>query len=144
MGLGDEALFWEESWNGHPPISFTPFPKVLKDKLVSLQGVKVSNYKTKISSEGTNQWVWKLLEGLGIDPLTIKAYDKILLDRKIKQLERKDELIWAVSNDERYSVKNGCKALVHSQSLDKVEIPLKLCWDATCLPKEGFFLWLAF
>lgn len=25
-----------------------------------------------------------------------------------------------------------------------MKIPLKVCWDIACLPKDGFFLWLAF
>ena len=39
-------------------------------------------------------------------------------------------------------MKHGYKAIVHSQSWNLVEMPLKLCWDAACLPKAGFFLWL--
>ena len=46
--------------------------------------------------------------------------------------------------DDTYSVKNGYKALIHSQRWDEVELPLKLYWDPSCLPKDEFFLWLAY
>ena len=53
-------------------------------------------------------------------------------------------MIWAGAKDRIYSVKQGYKAIIYSLQWNSVEIPLKLCWDATCLPKVGFFLWLAF
>ena len=39
-------------------------------------------------------------------------------------------------------MKQGYKAIIHLQQWNLVEIPLKLCWDATCLPKASFFLCL--
>ena len=57
MGLGDKALFWDDSWDDLPPISVSPFPKDLKEKLVYLWGDKVGDYKTKISLEGSQQCV---------------------------------------------------------------------------------------
>ena len=84
------------------------------------------------------------MEGLSADPKEVEAYNKILVDRPIKKSKMKDELIWVVANDGKYRVKDGYKALLHSQSWDRVDIPLKLCWDMACLPKVGFFLWLAF
>jgi ribonuclease HI len=143
VGLGDEALFWEDSWDGFPPIVSRPFPSDLKDKLVSIWGEKVCDYKMKITSGGSAKWVWKSLDGVGIDSEVREAYEKILLDRRVKQMERKDMLIWAASKDGKYSVRNGYNSLIHSQRWDQIEIPLNLCWDAACLPKAGFFLWLA-
>ena len=40
-------------------------------------------------------------------------------------------------------MKLGYKVLVNAHSWKTVEIPLKLCWDNACLPKDGFSLWLA-
>ena len=40
-------------------------------------------------------------------------------------------------------MKNGYKALVCSHNWNPVQMPLKLCWDGSCLPKVGLFLWLA-
>ena len=143
VGLGDEALFWEDSWDGFPPIISRPFPLTLKEKLVSSWGVKVKDYKLKISSEGSVKWVWKSLEDAGCDLEEIQAYEEILSDRRVKQSRRKDELIWVASKDGKYNVRSGYKSLIHSQRWDQIEIPLNLCWDAACLPKSGFFLWLA-
>lgn len=115
VSLGDEVLFWENSWDGLPLIVSRTLLEELKDKLVSLWGVKVNNYKTNITSEGTDRWVWKSLAGVGEDAMDIEAFEKILSDREIKQTERKDELIWAVVNDGKYIMRNGYKALLHSQ-----------------------------
>ena len=134
-----KPLFWDDSWDNLPQISVSPFPEDLKEKLVSLWGDKLGNYKTKISLEGTQRWVWRSVEGLGLDSLSSEAYEKILLARKIKQVERKDELIWVVSNDERYSVRNGYKALVHSQSWEKVEIPLISVGMLCVFPRQVSF-----
>ena len=56
---------------------------------------------------------------------------------------RNDKLIWAASKDGRYNVKNGYKAIIQSQRWEEEYTPLKLCWDSSCLPKTGFFLWTA-
>lgn len=93
VSKGNEALFWEDSWDGHPPINPRFIPKNLKDNLVNLWRSKVCNYKTKITSEGITRWIWKPLEDMGMDSAAIKAYEKITIDMRIKQSERKDELI---------------------------------------------------
>lgn len=90
------------------------------------------------------EWKWKSIRDIENDPDIIEKYEKLVLSRNIKQSEREDKLIWAASNDGRYSVKMGYNTLINLEKWEKVEIPLKLCWDSTCLPKAGFFLWLAF
>jgi hypothetical protein len=35
VGVGDKALFWEDSWDGHPPIVSKSYPKHLKEVLIS-------------------------------------------------------------------------------------------------------------
>ena len=83
------------------------------------------------------------MEGLGLDPELVKAFNEIISERGNKQSERSDSLIWVGSKDGRYSVKQGYKVLVNAHSWKIVEVPLKLCWDNACLPKAGFSLWLA-
>ena len=51
--------------------------------------------------------------------------------------------MWTTSNNGIYNVKDGYRVILNSQDLERVDIPLKLCWDISCLPKVGFFLWLA-
>lgn len=94
--------------------------------------------------EDYSVWIWKPLEDVEMDSAKIRAYEKIIRDKKVKKIERKDKLIWTASNDGIYSVINGCKVLINSKRWEEVEIPLKLSWDPTCLLKVGFFLWLAF
>ena len=114
--MGDKALFWEDSWDGCPLISSSPILVNPKNRLISLWGDKVKDYKIKTFSKGSHQWIWRSLDGLGLDPDSVKAFEKILSDRNIKQSERNDDLIWASSMDGKYSVKNVYKALVHSES----------------------------
>ena len=80
------------------------------------------------------------MEDVELDNVEIKAYEKIISTRKVKQLERNDKIIWMASNDGKYSVKNGYKALINSKRWEEVEIPLKLYWDLASFPKESFFL----
>ena len=143
VGLGDKALFLEDSWDGFPPIPSTPSHKRLKRILSEVWGDKVIDYKVKYDLDGIQKWRWHQVESLGLDPDLVKAFKEITSERCIKQLERSDSLIWEGSKDGRYIVKQGYKVLVNSQSWKKVEMPLKLCWDTTCLPKAGFSLWLS-
>ena len=144
VGIGDKALFWEDSWDGHPPIVSKAYPKHLKEVLISQWGTVVGKYKTKILSNGVTRWVWKSVEGLGLEQVEVEEYIKIISDRAVKQSERTNKLIWAVANDGNYKVKDGYNMILFSQSWENIDIPLNLCWDGACLPKAGFFLWLAF
>lgn len=115
VGKGNETLFWEDSWDGHPPIDSSPFPGGLKEKLINLWGSRVCDYKIKVSSDEFSGWIWKPLKEIDLDPAAIKAYEEIIQRRKVKQLERRDKLIWAASNDKRYNVKNGYEAFINSK-----------------------------
>lgn len=141
---GNKALFWEDSWDGHPPIQSSPTIDSLKARLSPLWGNKVEDYKIKVTSNGNLRWRWRSLDGLELDSELVEMYDKIIANRNIKQSERSDRLIWVGAKDGIYNVKQGYKAIIHSLQWNSIEIPLKLCWDAACLPKAGFFLWLAF
>ena len=114
VGLGDKALFWEDSWDGLSPIPSSPHHDRLKRILSSTWGDKVKDYKIKNVSDGTYKWRWRQVDDLGLDPELVNAFEKILFERSIRQLESLDCLIWAGSKDGRYSVKQGYKALVNA------------------------------
>ena len=84
VGKGNHALFWEDSWDGHPSIDSNLVSGNLKGKLISRWGKKVSDYKTTISMEDHSRWIWKLLEDVEMDFAKIKAYENIIQDRKVK------------------------------------------------------------
>ena len=44
IGRGDEVLFWEDSWNGHPPINLSKVTPEAKIHLKTIWGSKVKNY----------------------------------------------------------------------------------------------------
>ena len=69
-----------------------------------------------------------------------EAFERIIRERKVNQMERVDKLIWGASKDGKYYVKKGCNLIIQSQRWKEVEMPLKLCWDSACLPKERIFL----
>jgi hypothetical protein len=144
VGNGQEALFWEDSWDGHPPLDKLGIPNSCKDSLTKLWGTKVSDYKTCIMTNVGIKWIWKSVDNLALDPTAKEVYKKIIHKRRIKQIDREDKLVWAASKEGRYSVKEGYKSIVNSHKWEEVDIPLNLCWDASCLPKAGFFLWLAY
>jgi hypothetical protein len=89
------------------------------------------------------KWVWKLVDNLEIDPIAKKAFKETIHSRRINQVDRADKLVWVASKEGNYSVE-GYKSIIYSQKWEEVKIPLNLCWDTSCLPKAGFFLWLAF
>ena len=79
---------------------------------------------------------------MGLDPESIKVFKKLISERRMKKSDILDNLIWVGSKEGKYSVKQGYKALVHSQCWELVEMMLKLCRDSACFPKAGFYLWL--
>ena len=74
----------------HPPLINNSFPKEIKEKLVNLWGSKVFDYKIEVSSEHKSRWIWKSLDGLGFDSSATKAFEKILVDRRITQTEKEE------------------------------------------------------
>ena len=91
------------------------FPKSSNGKFIKIWGNKVNDYKTmKTTNEGT-KWEWKSVENLDMDPTIKEAFWKIIHKRKIKQVDRKDNLIWVASKEGKYSVKEGYRAIINSQ-----------------------------
>ena len=144
VGNGEEVLFWEDSLDGHPLIDNLGFPQSSKELLINLWGPKVSDYKIKIYKGNLVEWKWKSIKEIEDDPDIIKIYENMVLFRNIKQGNKEDKLVWAASNDGKYSAKMGYKSLINYEKWEKVDIPLKLSWDTACLPKASFFLWLAY
>lgn len=84
VAVGDKALFWEDSWDGHPPIHASSSLEYLITKLKSLWGNKIKDYKVKKMSDGELSWEWKSLDGLDLAPDSVAAFEKILSSRNIK------------------------------------------------------------
>lgn len=109
--------------------------------LSNLWGLKVLDYKTLTKIDGEDRWVWKSLENVDI-PQDDKVYlKKILKNHQFNKKNRAGRLICRASKDASYKVKIGYNLIFYSQRWESLNLPLKLCWDPTCLPKEGIFLW---
>ena len=143
VGKGDNAFFWEDSWDGLPPIVNSLTIGNLKLKLQKVWGKKVCDYKEVCIINNNSIWKWKTPEESDLNPQELIEYNKIISNRKIKQNKIEDQLIWAAANDGKYQVKIGYEIICNSQRWEVVEVPSQLCWDPACLPKAGFFLWLA-
>ena len=144
VGKGEDALFCFYSWDGHPLIDNKHVVGSLKEKLTSRWGRKVSDYITNISMGDHSDWIQKPPEDAELDLVEIEAYNNIIQDRKIKQFDRNDKLIWVGTNNGKYSVKNGYKALINSKRWKDVEIPLKLCSDMIVFQRQASFYCLHF
>ena len=143
MGAGEEALFWDDSWEGKPPLNSFMTNSYLKSRLTELWGSNIKDYCLRSDSEDSPTWHWKSLRGLNFDESEVRQFEKLLEGRKPPQSDKSDTLIWAAANNGKYNVREGYKAILTAKKPKTVDIPLKLCWDPSCLPKAGFFLWLA-
>lgn len=70
-----------------------------------------------------------------------EEFVKILNERFISFLDSEDEFIWFENSSGKYSIKGGYISLL-STTFGSYW-PYKLFWHSTCLPKAGFFAWLA-
>ena len=115
----------------------------LKSRLTELWGSNIKDYYLRSDSEDSPTWHWKSLRGLNFDESEVRQFEKLLEGRKPPQSDKSDTLIWAAANNGKYNVREGYKAILIAKKPKTVDIPLKLCWDPSYLPKAGFFLWLA-
>lgn len=90
VGKGDSALFWEDSWDGLPPLGRASSLESLKTKLISRWGSKVSDYRSKNIKGDLVEWYWKPIKEIENDPAIIKEYEKLVLSRNIKHSNRED------------------------------------------------------
>ena len=142
IGLGRDALFWEDEWDGLPSPDSANLPINIKT-LSSSWGKNVSDYKIKINDNQYGGWQWKTLDETPLSSQEKCISNQFLKSRQTNHKERKNKLIWGASKDGNYKVKLGYEKIINSQQWNTIDIPLNLCWDPTCLPKVGIFLWAA-
>ena len=102
IGNGQDALFWEDSWDGLPPLDSQGHLVECKNLLSHHWGDKVKDYMILNNDQ---KWTWKSIENLNLDPTIKKIYQNIITHRPIKQVDREDKLIWAASKLGNYNVK---------------------------------------
>ena len=56
VGSGEEALFWEDSWEGKPPLSSQMVPLTLKSRLTECWSNKVKDYSIMSDSQDSPTW----------------------------------------------------------------------------------------
>ncbi|XP_059066180.1 uncharacterized protein LOC131857532 [Cryptomeria japonica] len=138
---GHKARFWDEVWNGFPALSslrdWSPLMSILK----SSWGIFVADYFFVDSSSLLPVARWKSIDSLPMDQDIKSAFVDELKKHPLLFSEKDDELIWTYSKSGEYSVKEGYNDL--SSDVKREDLPYKLFWHATCLPKVGAFAWLA-
>lgn len=82
IGNGEEALFWEDSWDGLPSPDSYNLPARIKDALTTKWGKLVSNYKHKVETNKVTSWEWKPLQDPTITKEEILAYNEFIRQRQ--------------------------------------------------------------
>lgn len=90
---GRKVRFWEEIWNGHPPLVNLRDLSPLISTLSSLWGVFVADYFEIEYSGNLKVEKWKSIEFLDIDQNMKLEYEKMLGERVIILSDVDDELI---------------------------------------------------
>lgn len=138
---GRKVRFWEEFWNGHPPLVNSRDLTPLISTLSSLWGVFVANYFEIEYSGNLKVAKWKSIEFLDIDQNVKLEYENMLGERVIILSDANDELIQTRNISGKYTIKDGYNYLLVAKDLSTW--PYKFFWHMACLLKAGDFAWLA-
>ena len=142
---GSDTLFWQDSWDGHPPI-LASFPQLLplSQTFVEAGWTKVEHFKTVKRLGNVEIACWKDSQEW---PLGGSIEDRILLSRVLKDrlcssLSGRDILAWYPSPKGKFTVAQGYAILDRNlHGLAEVHWWKKV-WSSYSWPKCNFFLWL--
>lgn len=91
---GRRALFWEDSWNGLPPLAatqeFSYFIQIFKDNW----GDRVVDYVSQVDPL-SNKVNWKDPSNLPIPDNIALLFNQAISDRDVFFLEQEDKIFWA-------------------------------------------------
>ena len=139
---GRQALFWEDSWNGLPPLAtrqeFLVFIQIFKDNW----GDRVVDYVSQVDplSHKVN---WKDPSNLPIPDHIALLFNQVVSDRDVFFLEQEDKIFWAPAINGFYSIKDGYLALRNLENNLIKKRAYFFYWNDCTLPKAGCFSWLA-
>ena len=142
VNKGSTVLFWEDSWNGLPPLTTLYSFRLWKHIFCQCWGVHVQDYFKEVDPT-SGLVTWKNPDDLPIPKEIKNDFVNECKSRMVLVSSFNDELIWAPTQEGKYSVKMGCLAISH-QILDiKKSRAFMFCWNSIVLPKAGCFSWLA-
>lgn len=141
---GADALFWQDSWDGHPPL-ITSFPQLqpLCQALLNAGWSKVEHFKT-VKHVKLEVACWKdpqeWPDGGSEEDRAFLA--QVLKDRFCSSLKERDILAWSPSPKGKFSVAQGYATLDRNlHGLEEVRWWKKV-WNNFSWPKCNVFLWL--
>ncbi|XP_057871389.2 uncharacterized protein LOC131077832 [Cryptomeria japonica] len=142
---GSDALFWLDSWDGHPPI-LSSFPQLLPlCQMFSDAGwIKVEHFKTVKRMGHLEVSCWKDPQEwpVGGSEEDRAALCKVLEGRLCSSLKERDKLAWSPSPKGNYTVAQGY-AMLDRNLHGPAEVPWwRKVWNNFSWPKCNFFLWL--
>ncbi|XP_059077196.1 uncharacterized protein LOC131876295 [Cryptomeria japonica] len=142
---GSEALFWQDSWDGHPPI-LSSFPQLqpLCNIFSDAGWIKVEHFKTVKRTSQATVACWKDPQEwpLGGSDEDRDVLVRILKDRLCSSLNGRDVLAWSPSPKGKFIVAQGYARLDKNLHGPAEVHWWKKVWDNFSWPKCNFFLWL--
>lgn len=139
---GEKVKFWEDSWNGFPPLCRQEKLDEAYQVLKAEWGSSFWDYVLAIEIH-SRRVLWKEPPThLLIQPSLLSSWDS-LAERIIFLSNREDIVIWAPSRGCDYSIKDGYYGLRQTDNSSRECRAFSFCWNSTVLPKAGCFAWLA-
>ncbi|XP_057836070.2 uncharacterized protein LOC131046358 [Cryptomeria japonica] len=143
---GSQALFWLDSWDGHPPIlSSFPHLQPLSEVFSAAGWDTVEHYKVAQHDGLVLRFHWKhpLEWPPGGFEGDRRELSQLLASRACNSLRGTDVLAWDGSDlSGKYSVVAGYKQ-IGRQLFGDIEVPWwKHVWHKLSWPKCNFFMWL--
>ena len=89
MGLGEDALYWEQSWHEFPPIDSLNLLANIKNTLINMWGHHVRDYKHIINNDQHVGWNWKSIEETN---RALKVAENAICDFQKKKSRKKESI----------------------------------------------------
>ena len=142
---GSDTLFWQDSWDGHPPI-LSSFPQLLPlyHSFTNAGWSKVEHFKTIKNLGQIEVTCWKAPEEwpVGGSEEERALLSRVLENRICSSLVGRDCLAWSPSPKGRFTVAQGY-ATLDKNLHDLAEVNWwKKAWSFFSWPKCNFFVWL--
>jgi len=133
------VLFWEDSWNGLPPLTTLYSFRLRKHICCQCWGVHVQDYFKEVDPT-SGLVTWKNPDDLPIPKEIKNDFVNECKSRMVLVSLFNDELIWAPTQEGKYSVKFGLFGNFTSDFRYKEIQSIYVLLEFNCLTKSWLFL----
>lgn len=112
---GEVAVhFWNDSWNGYPPLNDNVCLRLIIPILSQIWGVRLIDFidSVEISS---GRVTWRECSQIQFSEEHKDIFHQILNQRVVFLSNKDDTVIWVASKDRKYSIKQGYKAIKNKE-----------------------------